>query len=157
MCYLYSVVKHVCELAYLSSDIGMEHFVKKVEAAHCVACDLFIPMQYGIIQKHLKSLDHNHNRRVSIQLLSRILTTTLHNWFLTELSSRKTRAYILHISVLGFFVCLEKNILNWSYVRGCGRDVSGSPYFQQAISVAKSSFVTFLFFLVCCEPTVLNL
>lgn len=43
----------------------MEHFVKKVEAAHCVACDLFIPMQYGIIQKHLKSLDHNHNRRVS--------------------------------------------------------------------------------------------
>lgn len=44
----------------------MEHFVKKVEAAHCVACDLFIPMQYGIIQKHLKSLDHNHNRRVSV-------------------------------------------------------------------------------------------
>jgi len=43
----------------------MEHFIKKVEAAHCAACDLFIPMQYGIIQKHLKSLDHNHNRRVS--------------------------------------------------------------------------------------------
>lgn len=45
----------------------MEHFIKKVEAAHCAACDLFIPMQYGIIQKHLKSLDHNHNRRVSAQ------------------------------------------------------------------------------------------
>ena len=45
----------------------MEHFIKKVEAAHCAACDLFIPMQYGIIQKHLKSLDHNHNRRVSGQ------------------------------------------------------------------------------------------
>lgn len=43
----------------------MEHFVKKVEAAHCAACDLFIPMQFGIIQKHLKTMDHNRNRRVS--------------------------------------------------------------------------------------------
>jgi len=58
---------HVGLTLFLSSllDIGMEHFIKKVEAAHCAACDLFIPMQYGIIQKHLKSLDHNHNRRVS--------------------------------------------------------------------------------------------
>lgn len=47
------------------ADVGMEHFIKKVEAAHCAACDLFIPMQFGLIQKHLKSLDHNHNRRVS--------------------------------------------------------------------------------------------
>jgi A-kinase anchor protein 8-like protein len=43
----------------------MEHFVKKVEAVHCAACDLFIPMQFGIIQKHLKTMDHNRNRRVS--------------------------------------------------------------------------------------------
>lgn len=39
--------------------------MKKVEAAHCAACDLFIPMQFGIIQKHLKTMDHNRNRRVS--------------------------------------------------------------------------------------------
>lgn len=39
--------------------------MKKVEAAHCAACDLFIPMQFGIIQKHLKTVDHNRNRRVS--------------------------------------------------------------------------------------------
>lgn len=53
----------------LVPDVGMEHFIKKVEAAHCAACDLFLPMQYGLIQKHLKSLDHNHNRRVSGLLL----------------------------------------------------------------------------------------
>lgn len=47
------------------AEIAMEHFVKKVEAAHCAACDLFIPMQFGIIQKHLKTMDHNRNRRVS--------------------------------------------------------------------------------------------
>lgn len=47
------------------TEIAMEHFVKKVEAAHCAACDLFIPMQFGIIQKHLKTMDHNRNRRVS--------------------------------------------------------------------------------------------
>nr|XP_058148539.1 A-kinase anchor protein 8-like isoform X2 [Dasypus novemcinctus] len=49
----------------LTQEIAMEHFVKKVEAAHCAACDLFIPMQFGIIQKHLKTVDHNRNRRVS--------------------------------------------------------------------------------------------
>ncbi|RXM95683.1 A-kinase anchor protein 8-like [Acipenser ruthenus] len=47
----------------LTRDIGMEHFVRKVEAAHCAACDLFIPMQLGLIQKHLKSHEHNLNRK----------------------------------------------------------------------------------------------
>lgn len=51
--------------SYFPTEIAMEHFVKKVEAAHCAACDLFIPMQFGIIQKHLKTMDHNRNRRVS--------------------------------------------------------------------------------------------
>uniref|UniRef100_A0A3B4B0V9 C2H2 AKAP95-type domain-containing protein n=1 Tax=Periophthalmus magnuspinnatus TaxID=409849 RepID=A0A3B4B0V9_9GOBI len=40
------------------------HFIRKVEAAHCAACDLFIPMQNHLIQKHLKSPDHNYNRKV---------------------------------------------------------------------------------------------
>ncbi|OXB61454.1 UNVERIFIED_CONTAM: hypothetical protein H355_003230 [Colinus virginianus] len=60
-----AVIQQIYRDQDLTQDIGMEHFIKKVEAAHCAACDLFIPMQYGIIQKHLKSLDHNHNRRVS--------------------------------------------------------------------------------------------
>ncbi|XP_051559701.1 A-kinase anchor protein 8-like isoform X2 [Myxocyprinus asiaticus] len=47
----------------LTREIGMEHFMKKVEAAHCSACDVFIPMQYTLIQKHLKSNDHNYNRK----------------------------------------------------------------------------------------------
>lgn len=55
----------VVTLLLRPTEIAMEHFVKKVEAAHCAACDLFIPMQFGIIQKHLKTMDHNRNRRVS--------------------------------------------------------------------------------------------
>ncbi|XP_036413047.1 A-kinase anchor protein 8-like isoform X1 [Colossoma macropomum] len=47
----------------LTRDIEMEHFMKKVEAAHCAACDLYFPMQYSLIQKHLKSPDHNYNRK----------------------------------------------------------------------------------------------
>eukprot|EP00063_Salmo_salar_P010713 XP_013985548.1 PREDICTED: A-kinase anchor protein 8-like isoform X2 [Salmo salar] len=49
----------------LTRQLGMEHFMKKVEAAHCAACDLFIPMQFYVIQKHLKSPDHNFNRKVT--------------------------------------------------------------------------------------------
>lgn len=39
--------------------------MRKVEAAHCAACDLFIPMQPHLIQKHIKSPDHNYNRKVT--------------------------------------------------------------------------------------------
>ncbi|XP_051994157.1 A-kinase anchor protein 8-like isoform X2 [Xyrauchen texanus] len=52
----------------LTRDIGMEHFMKKVEAAHCTACDVFIPMQHPLIQKHLKSNDHNYNRKGMMEL-----------------------------------------------------------------------------------------
>lgn len=44
--------------------------MKKVEAAHCSACDVFIPMQYMLIQKHLKSPDHNYNRKVQAHVRS---------------------------------------------------------------------------------------
>ncbi|ELK02933.1 A-kinase anchor protein 8 [Pteropus alecto] len=45
--------------------IGQEHFFKKIEAAHCLACDMLIPAQHQLLQRHLHSVDHNHNRRVS--------------------------------------------------------------------------------------------
>ncbi|XP_030053038.1 A-kinase anchor protein 8-like [Microcaecilia unicolor] len=51
----------------LAADIPMEHFVRKVEAAHCTACDLFIPMQHGILQQHIRSMEHNHSRRAMME------------------------------------------------------------------------------------------
>lgn len=51
-------------LLNLYVELSMEHFMRKVEAAHCAACDLFIPMQPHLIQKHIKSPDHNYNRKV---------------------------------------------------------------------------------------------
>lgn len=48
-----------------STGIGQEHFFKKIEAAHCLACDMLIPAQHQLLQRHLHSVDHNHNRRVS--------------------------------------------------------------------------------------------
>uniref|UniRef100_A0A3B3XI42 C2H2 AKAP95-type domain-containing protein n=1 Tax=Poecilia mexicana TaxID=48701 RepID=A0A3B3XI42_9TELE len=53
----------------LTRELGMEHFMRKVEAAHCGACDLFIPMQPHLIQKHIKSPDHNYNRKVLVSHL----------------------------------------------------------------------------------------
>lgn len=47
------------------SGIGQEHFFKKIEAAHCMACDMLIPAQQHLLQRHLRSVDHNRNRRVS--------------------------------------------------------------------------------------------
>lgn len=47
------------------TGIGQEHFFKKIEAAHCLACDMLIPAQHQLLQRHLHSVDHNHNRRVS--------------------------------------------------------------------------------------------
>uniref|UniRef100_UPI00398F8168 A-kinase anchor protein 8-like isoform X1 n=1 Tax=Pristiophorus japonicus TaxID=55135 RepID=UPI00398F8168 len=47
--------------------IGMEQCMKKVEAAHCMACDLFIPMQTGFIGQHLRSAEHTRNRKSAIE------------------------------------------------------------------------------------------
>lgn len=47
------------------AGIGQEHFFKKIEAAHCLACDMLIPAQNHLLQRHLRSADHNRNRRVS--------------------------------------------------------------------------------------------
>uniref|UniRef100_A0A6J0TWI4 A-kinase anchor protein 8 isoform X1 n=1 Tax=Pogona vitticeps TaxID=103695 RepID=A0A6J0TWI4_9SAUR len=45
--------------------IGQEHFFKKIEAAHCMACDMLIPAQQHLLQRHLQSVDHNRNRRMA--------------------------------------------------------------------------------------------
>ncbi|KAK3530587.1 hypothetical protein QTP86_028828 [Hemibagrus guttatus] len=45
----------------LTQDISMEHFMRKAEAAHCLACDVYMPMQQTLIQKHLNSPDHKSN------------------------------------------------------------------------------------------------
>lgn len=57
-------IAHYRYFSHACTELGMEHFMRKVEAAHCAACDLFIPMQPHLIQKHIKSPDHNYNRKV---------------------------------------------------------------------------------------------
>ncbi|XP_048198442.1 A-kinase anchor protein 8 [Perognathus longimembris pacificus] len=55
--------------------IGQEHFFKKIEAAHCLACDMLIPAQHQLLQRHLHSADHNHNRRMAAEQFKK---TSLH-------------------------------------------------------------------------------
>ncbi|XP_039215474.1 A-kinase anchor protein 8-like isoform X1 [Crotalus tigris] len=89
-----AVIQQIYKDQDLTQDIGMEHFVKKVEAAHCVACDLFIPMQYGIIQKHLKSLDHNHNRRAMMEQSKKSSLVVARSILNNKLISKKLENYL---------------------------------------------------------------
>ncbi|XP_078090988.1 A-kinase anchor protein 8-like [Mustelus asterias] len=59
--------KQLMQQQDLLQDVGLEHFMKKVEAAHCVACDLFIPIQNAVLMRHLKSPDHGWNRRAMLE------------------------------------------------------------------------------------------
>ncbi|KAJ3615287.1 hypothetical protein NHX12_018855 [Muraenolepis orangiensis] len=47
----------------ITREISMDHFIRKVDAAHCAACDMFIPIQPQLIQKDMKSAQHNFNRK----------------------------------------------------------------------------------------------
>ncbi|XP_043940357.1 A-kinase anchor protein 8-like isoform X2 [Protopterus annectens] len=78
----------------LTLDIGMEHFVKKVEAAHCAACDLFIPMQYAILQKHLKSADHNRNRKATMEQSKKTCLVVARSILNNKLISKKLERYL---------------------------------------------------------------
>lgn len=51
----------------LLHGISIDNFMKKVEAVHCTACEMFIPMQYNAIQRHMKAPDHNRNRKLMLE------------------------------------------------------------------------------------------
>ncbi|XP_067877137.1 A-kinase anchor protein 8-like isoform X2 [Heterodontus francisci] len=51
----------------LLHGISIENFMKKVEAVHCTACEMFIPMQNNAIQRHMKTPDHNRNRKMMLE------------------------------------------------------------------------------------------
>ncbi|XP_056624320.1 A-kinase anchor protein 8-like [Triplophysa dalaica] len=78
----------------LTRDIGMEHFMKKVEAAHCAACDVFIPMQYPLIQKHLKSHDHNYNRKGMMEQSKRASLSVARSILNHKVIGKKLESYL---------------------------------------------------------------
>ncbi|XP_075404543.1 A-kinase anchor protein 8-like isoform X2 [Tenrec ecaudatus] len=78
----------------LTQEIAMEHFVRKVEAAHCAACDLFIPMQFGVIQKHLKTMDHNRNRRLMMEQSKKSSLMVARSILNNKLISKKLERYL---------------------------------------------------------------
>uniref|UniRef100_A0A8C9R931 A-kinase anchor protein 8-like n=1 Tax=Scleropages formosus TaxID=113540 RepID=A0A8C9R931_SCLFO len=41
---------------------GRDEFCKRIEAAHCMACDMIIPAQHSLLQRHVSSEEHQRNR-----------------------------------------------------------------------------------------------
>uniref|UniRef100_A0A8C9WRB6 A kinase (PRKA) anchor protein 8-like n=1 Tax=Sander lucioperca TaxID=283035 RepID=A0A8C9WRB6_SANLU len=78
----------------LTRDLGMEHFMRKVEAAHCAACDLFIPMQPHLIQKHIKSPDHNYNRKGMMEQSKRASLSVARSILNHKVIGKKLESYL---------------------------------------------------------------
>uniref|UniRef100_A0A3P8ZZI5 C2H2 AKAP95-type domain-containing protein n=1 Tax=Esox lucius TaxID=8010 RepID=A0A3P8ZZI5_ESOLU len=78
----------------LTRELGMEHFMRKVEAAHCAACDLFIPMQFHLIQKHLKSNDHNFKRKGMMEQSKRASLSVARSILNHKVISKKLESYL---------------------------------------------------------------
>ncbi|PWA32561.1 hypothetical protein CCH79_00015104 [Gambusia affinis] len=70
------------------------HFMRKVEAAHCGACDLFIPMQPHLIQKHIKSPDHNYNRKGMMEQAKRGSLSVARSILNHKLIGKKLESYL---------------------------------------------------------------
>ncbi|KAM9857249.1 A-kinase anchor protein 8-like [Aulostomus maculatus] len=78
----------------LTRELGMEHFMRKVEAAHCAACDLFIPMQPHLIQKHIKSPDHSYNRKGMMEQSKRACLSVARSILNHKLIGKKLESYL---------------------------------------------------------------
>ncbi|XP_077461760.1 A-kinase anchor protein 8-like [Stigmatopora argus] len=78
----------------LTKDIDMEHFLKKVEAAHCSACDIFIPMEHYLIQKHIKSHDHNYNRKGMMEQSKRASLSVARSILNHRVIGKKLESYL---------------------------------------------------------------
>uniref|UniRef100_A0A672MFU2 A-kinase anchor protein 8-like n=1 Tax=Sinocyclocheilus grahami TaxID=75366 RepID=A0A672MFU2_SINGR len=89
-----TVICQVFKEQDLTRDLGMEHFMKKVEAAHCSACDVFIPMQYTLIQKHLKSPDHNYNRKGMMEQSKRSSLSVARSILNHKVIGKKLESYL---------------------------------------------------------------
>ncbi|XP_059410952.1 A-kinase anchor protein 8-like [Carassius carassius] len=89
-----SVICQVFKEQDLTRDLGMEHFMKKVEAAHCSACDVFIPMQLTLIQKHLKSPDHNYNRKGMMEQSKRASLSVARSILNHKVIGKKLESYL---------------------------------------------------------------
>ncbi|XP_053824214.1 A-kinase anchor protein 8-like [Vidua chalybeata] len=89
-----AVIQQIQREQDLTQEVGLEHFLRKVEAAHCSACDLLIPMHFGSIQKHLKSLDHNHNRRAMLEQSKRSSLAVARSILNNKVIGRKLRSFL---------------------------------------------------------------
>ncbi|KAL4648752.1 A-kinase anchor protein 8-like [Arapaima gigas] len=78
----------------LTRDVDMEHFIRKVEAAHCAACDLFIPMQNHLIQRHLRSPDHNYKRKFLLEQSKRSGLVVARSILNHKVIGRKLESYL---------------------------------------------------------------
>ncbi|XP_063787725.1 A-kinase anchor protein 8-like [Pseudophryne corroboree] len=78
----------------LTQDLGMEHFVKKVEAAHCAACDVFIPMNSTTLQRHLNSPLHNQNRRSMMENSKKTALAVARSILNNKVINQKLESYI---------------------------------------------------------------
>lgn len=47
-----------------AAGAGQDEFLKRIEAAHCMACDMVIPAQHSLLQRHVNSPEHLCNRKV---------------------------------------------------------------------------------------------
>ncbi|KAM4747605.1 uncharacterized protein WCC33_005159 [Rhinophrynus dorsalis] len=78
----------------LTQDLGMEHFVKKVEAAHCSACDVFIPMHFIALQRHLKTPLHIQNRKNMMEQSKKTALAVARSILNNNIISQKLERYI---------------------------------------------------------------
>lgn len=78
----------------LTQELGMEHFVKKVEAAHCAACEMFIPMNFSALQRHIRTPIHNQNRRNMMENSKKTALAVARSILNNKLISEKLERYI---------------------------------------------------------------
>ncbi|TTE81761.1 A-kinase anchor protein 8-like [Bagarius yarrelli] len=82
-----------------SCNISMEHFIKKAEVAHCLACDEYIPMQYYLIELHLRSPDHRANCKGMMVQSKNLGLTTVQRLLRLKCTQQKLKCYLKDIGV----------------------------------------------------------
>ncbi|XP_064557267.1 A-kinase anchor protein 8-like, partial [Zonotrichia leucophrys gambelii] len=89
-----AVIQQIHREQDLTQDLGLEHFVRRVEAAHCSACDLLLPMHWGSIQRHLRAPEHGHNRRAMLEQSKRASLAVARSILNNKLISSKLQSFL---------------------------------------------------------------
>ncbi|XP_069801497.1 A-kinase anchor protein 8-like [Dendropsophus ebraccatus] len=78
----------------ITLELGMEEFIKKVEVIYCAACDVFVPMNYLTVLRHIETPLHKQGCQIRMESSKQRAVSNAKNILKFKLNEPKLEEYL---------------------------------------------------------------